>query len=213
MKRVKSAAVVLHSRKRSKQRGEIVKRKELRAEIQQPGQLENVVVYPSFLAQLHLVALLLISCVFTVYASLHFSWATQTLTLPHLFGYEISLYVPLFGLIPLVVLGALAHRLLDRCYILSDDYILEIEGRLSWTLRTVRLRYLHIRGLELDRTIWQHLLDIGDLRVGGEISPEDTDVVMYGIYKPQRYKDLIKERIDLKLKTLTNPTSYRLVGG
>ena len=171
---------------------------------------DDIVINPSLLAQLHILLAVLVTTVMAIYLAVSFDWGSQTLTLGQVLKHELRITLPLFGIVPLVLLGTLSHRLLDRRYLLCNDYILEVEGLLAWKLRTVRLRYLHIRGLEVDRTILQHLFNVGDLRVGGEISPEDTDIVMTGIYKPERYKDIIKERINQKVTALGLSENRRL---
>ncbi len=164
----------------------------------------NIIIRPSIISQLHLLALFLLSLWVTYDSFARFPDTVEHYFLGSAFGFDVGLSLPAMGILPLVLGAALIHKLLNRKYVLCEDYILEIEGLVAFTLRTVRLRYLHIRGLEIDCNILQRMLGVGDLRVGGEISPEDTDVVMMGIYNPNRYKDIIKERINRKLRLLAN---------
>lgn len=194
--------------------GRLARRKHARHRVRSAQEKEgSITIYPSPLAQVHLIFLIFMAAVIAAYVDARFVWGSQDLFLGEFFGYPLTVNIPLLGLVPLVLLAMLAHRLLDRRYVLSEDYILEVEGLLAWRLRTVRLRYLHIRGLEVDRSILQNLFGVGDLRVGGETSPEDTDVVMYGIAHPEAFKDLIKERINRKLAELKSPQLVRQATG
>ena len=156
---------------------------------------DNIVIYRSPLNEIPRGIVLLALYVATIYVSWTYPESIQYVSLGELFGRELSMGLPLFGIVPLVFMGAISHSLLNFRYVLTPDYVMEIEGLLDLREKSVRLHYIHIRGMEIDRSVLQKLLNIGDLRLGSAVAHGDSEIVMKGIYNPRHYKDIINQRI------------------
>lgn len=157
---------------------------------------EAIRVQKSALNQGINIILFILTALLMVWASRELPWSVQTIKTPGLIlGYQISVRVPLFGLIPLMLLCRVAHELLNYKYFFTDEYVLVKEGYLSFSSKTRRLLYIHIKSVEIDRNLYQRLVNLGDLRISGDPSNPHADVVLVGLRDPHRYKDILQERI------------------
>ena len=103
-------------------------------------------------------------------------------------------HIPLFGIIPLVLGAKLLHDMKDSKLLLYKDYVLYAKGLMSWQEHTVRIRYNHLREIEIDQTILQKLFGIGDIVLISMSSQSEDEVYMRGIPNPRHIKDLIEKR-------------------
>ena len=106
----------------------------------------------------------------------------------------VILPIPLFLLLPVVLASYIIHGLYNYKYVISNDYVLDYEGVLSFKMTETRVEYEHIRGIEVDRTIYQRILGLGDIRIGTAVR-NDVEVLLKGIYNPHYYKDIIESRL------------------
>ncbi|MCB0319227.1 MAG: PH domain-containing protein, partial [Bdellovibrionales bacterium] len=60
--------------------------------------------------------------------------------------------------------------------------------------------YEHIRGVELDRTLYQRMFNLGDIKIGSSMKNE-IEVLIRGIYKPDYYKRIIEYRLRLHMES------------
>ena len=102
--------------------------------------------------------------------------------------------IPLFLLPPIVLAAYIIHGLYNYKYIISDDYVLDYEGVLSFKMRETRVEYEHVRGIEVDKTLYQRMLGLGDIKIGSAMK-NDVEVMLKGIYDPNYYKDIIENRL------------------
>lgn len=155
----------------------------------------NVVIFRHPFDETPRILLLLLFYAAAIYISVAFPVTVQRVPLGSIFGKEMSIGIPLAAIVPIMMMGGIVHSLYDVRYVLTPDYVMEIEGLLSFNEKSVRLHYIHIRGMEIERNIFQKMFNIGNLKLGSAIAQGDSDVVLRGVYDPRRYKDIINERI------------------
>ncbi|MCB0339394.1 MAG: PH domain-containing protein, partial [Bdellovibrionales bacterium] len=83
-----------------------------------------------------------------------------------LFGWRISLSLPLFTLVPLYALMRLAWPIYDAVFMIDKRGIEMKTGILSLNQRIVRVRYEDIRSIELDQTLMERALNVGTVGIG-----------------------------------------------
>ncbi|MCB9030143.1 MAG: PH domain-containing protein [Deltaproteobacteria bacterium] len=106
--------------------------------------------------------------------------------------FDISL--PLFGILPILSFAYVAHRLLDDKYVIDQDSLREISGLLSFNKKDMRIQFENIRGIEIDRNLYERLVNVGDLKVGSAMH-EGIEAHLAGIRNPSKYRDIILERM------------------
>ncbi len=154
----------------------------------------NIVIGPSVRDQwVHLIIFVFLM-VFMVVGSLRFPWLVQQVNLNLPPGYDITFNVSLLALFPLISIAFIAHRLFDERYILTPEYILEISGRCSLKFHSARLRYIHVKDVEIDKKLYQRFLNVGDLIVATSITSGDSNIRMKGIVNPWEIKKIVQER-------------------
>jgi len=78
---------------------------------------------------------------------------------------------------------------------LCREYVSAYSGLLGTTLRTTRLLYEHVRGVEIEQSLIQRMLGLGDLRVGSDVNKGEGEMVICGIKNPDNLKDLLLDRV------------------
>lgn len=105
-----------------------------------------------------------------------------------------TLSLPLIGILPFLILAYTAHRIFDCKYIIADSYIRELSGLASFKKKDKRLEFYNIRGIDIDRSLLNRILNVGDLKIGGSMHDE-VEVVFSGIRNPSKYRDIVVERM------------------
>jgi uncharacterized membrane protein YdbT with pleckstrin-like domain len=163
---------------------------------QRPEEHPQIVIYRSIRSRfLSLVAVFALTAA-SIYVSSHYPWSMQYIDIGAWLGVSLLLPLPLFSIVPLAFLAQIVHSLLDYRYILCDDYVLGVEGLLSLKRKSIRINYVHIRGMEIDESLWQQVLRVGDLTIlATTLDQGEHLVTMRGIANPRRIKDLIQARV------------------
>ena len=94
------------------------------------------------------------------------------------------------GLILVVIWGCRNEKL---CF--CSLYVSRYTGILGNNLRTSRLLYHHIRGVEIEQSIIDRMLDLGDIHVSSDNSRASAEIVIRGVRRPERIKDILLERV------------------
>ncbi|MCB0325882.1 MAG: hypothetical protein KDD69_20025 [Bdellovibrionales bacterium] len=150
----------------------------------------NFVVTESWRNQLVLLAVLIFGTALLIYLTADYpEMFVQRIE----FG-ELVLPLPLFPIYALALLALLLHRLLNECFVLAPDYLLYIEGRLSWRRRTIRLYYQDIREIEIDQTLAQRVVNTGNVTVTPLAVGVERTLVVDGVKNPRLLKDLLLAR-------------------
>lgn len=161
---------------------------------------DEIVIYRSAWSELGKILLVILTGVVMVYVSNRFPWTVQHLSLGQLFGRELNVGIPLLGIIPLLILGRLAWKLLNNKYVLGHEHVTEVNGILSFKLSTTRLLYLHIRGVEIDATIFQRILNLGDVHLASDVYKGEGEIVFEGVKNPNLIKEVLQQRTTMKLR-------------
>lgn len=167
-------------------------------EIQYPKANENnnkIVFFRSYLSQLPKIILFIISIGLLFYTALKMPWSVQHANLGEIFGQEVNLSIPLFGIIPLVLIFWIGHELFDEAYIIGDSYVLEIRGRASLSARNIQIDFPNIRAVEIEQSLLQRILGLGDLHIATSASQSMPQLTMQGISNPEYYKEVLELRL------------------
>ena len=169
---------------------------------------EPIVIFRAVRSEAAGILLLFTLIVLTIYLTARFDWSVQHLQIGTWAGRTVTLPVPLFAILPLALLGVLVHAALNCRYIICDTYVLEVSGLLDIRRRSVRLNYVHIRGVEISASLWQQLLGVADLIVLGPIvNHSEHTIVMKGVKRAHSIQDLIIQRIQTQLKNVGAPAA------
>ena len=155
--------------------------------------LPNQVFNHSMMNQAPMVFFSLGTTLVTLYLTLVFPWATQWIAVSASSSFAIP--VPLFVIIPLVLLGKLIHDLKNTKFVLCPDYVLFIDGIIGWKEVSLRMGYEHIHEIEIEQTILQRILGTGDLTLLSIASSGNQKLRMDGLRSPRQVKNLIQERM------------------
>lgn len=99
------------------------------------------------------------------------------------------------GLAGVVLLLVVLWKCLNEKLCFCSLYVSRYTGILGNNLRTSRLLYHHIRGVDIEQTILNRLLDIGDIHVASDNSRASAEIVIRGVRRPERVKDILLERV------------------
>lgn len=156
---------------------------------------ENIVIKRSPRDELGKITIWIVLLWYAIYGTLNLPWSIQKVFLGTIAGYQVAFYLPFFLLFPLVFGIYILHRLYNYLYVLTPDYVLEVSGRISFNLKSQRIRYAHIRGVNVEQNIFQRIFNVGDIRLASAMQQRDSDVLMEGVANPNLYKDIINQRI------------------
>lgn len=167
---------------------------------------EPLVIFRSIRSETAPLLLLLVLVVLAIFLTARFEWSVQRVALGTWAGRNMGLPIPLFAILPLGLLANILHSALNYRYILCDTYVLEVSGLLDLRRRSLRLNYIHIRGVEISASVWQQLLGVADLIVIGPIvNHSEHTIQMKGIARAHAIKDFINAHIQDQLKQVGNP--------
>jgi hypothetical protein len=105
-----------------------------------------------------------------------------------------SFELPLIPMIPLALLGKWAWSTMNVKLVLTPEYLILLDGVLSWRQRTVRLEYQKIQEIEVQQTIPQRILGIGDVSLIPVATSKHGQVTMPGVPSPRVLKDILRFR-------------------
>jgi hypothetical protein len=176
-----------------------MKKNELKAIITEKCSGETIVIFRSAFSEFTGFFYVIILVAMASYLTFIYPWSLQhaEISIPDLFAFSVP--VPLFALIPLTMLLRVFHNLFDCRYIICDEYVLEVDGLWSFARKSVRINYIHIRGIEIDESFNQRLLGLGDIAILGVADQGHPSIVMRGVAKPRQIKDIIQERVTRQL--------------
>lgn len=153
------------------------------------------------------VILFILTCIAVPIITAQVPTTVQHIDLGETVGLGLSFNLPLFGLLPLMLLASIAHSLFNYRYIICDDYLLEVDGILNFALKTTRINFLRINVIEIDQNFYQRLFNTGNILLSTAVTQGDGMIVMRGISNPRNCKDLIQERINYHASIANTPTA------
>ena len=145
-----------------------------------------------FLSKGPTLLLFIILVIVAFYLSARYPWSIQPIAISE--QSDFVFHLPLFALPPVLLLFYILHILRDRRYIIGADYVRSIQGLLSLRKKDVRIELQNIRGIEIDRSLYERILNLGTLHITSTMSSEH-DVMLVGVLNPSNYRDLILERM------------------
>jgi hypothetical protein len=149
---------------------------------------DNLIVRESWLNQFPLVIVFLALEILASYLLIEFPEASTVDV--ELFGRVVK--VSWVSFVPLLILGKAAFHVLNERLVLTPEYLIQVNGRLTWREKSARLEYHHIQEIETEQTILQRVLGLGDITlkpIGG------APMRMVGLYNPREVKNVIRERV------------------
>jgi hypothetical protein len=108
-------------------------------------------------------------------------------------AYRLSMSLPLYWLVPVWWLSTLLFRIYNVRYSADERGLEAVTGILSFSQTITRLRYEDVRSLELDQTLLERVLDVGELEIG-TAGTAGIEMVFEGISEPFRVKTMIQDR-------------------
>ena len=107
-----------------------------------------------------------------------------------IFGYQISMSLPLFWLMPLIALGIAIFRIYDVRFAVDSRGVHCTVGIMNIYQRTTSIRYEDVRGITLEQTIIERSLGIGRLLIGTAATGE-SEILFDGIAVPEEVQAMI----------------------
>jgi len=89
------------------------------------------------------------------------------------------------------------HAIYNYKYVLTDDFILAMEGILSLQLLQTKVRYEDIKFVEVDKSILGRILDYGNVYIASAAT-SDIEITLRNISSPFLFKEFIMGQVGLK---------------
>lgn len=150
---------------------------------------ENTILHPSWLNQLPLLLVFLVLELLVIYVRIEFSDRSAH-KLP---DGTLDTIISLLPVFPLLVLAKAAFTIFNERLVLTPHYIIHVMGRISWRVRSVRLEYQHIQEIEIQQTILQRIVGVGDISIVALGGANVAAVHMHGLANPRAVKDRIRD--------------------
>lgn len=151
---------------------------------------ESIVLYRSHLGELPAILLLIVSFVAMFFLSMQYPESIQRIPIQINPDLSFNLVIPLFGIIPIVIMGYLTHALCNFRYTIGPDFISETEGLVSSKKVDRRIEFDFIRGVEIERTLFGRIVNVGNLKIGSAMSSE-IEICFQGIRDPSLWRDVV----------------------
>lgn len=158
------------------------------------------VIRQSFLNHGLMIFLIALSVPLSIYLSVRFPWAMQ----PLIRSEFVTIKLPFFAIVPLVIVAKLMHSSRDLKMVFTDDYVLFITGLMSWREKSIRLHYFNIKEIGIDETLYQKLFGLGDLIITAVATQIESAIRMPGVRNARMIKDFINQRMDAQIHERQN---------
>ena len=155
---------------------------------------DSVVFYRHFLSALPAIILFVVTAILSLYFSVTYPASVQWISLFRIGGFQVNIAIPLFALVPFALGALIIHQLYDCRYEIGDGYVRCTSGRLGFSKQDLRINMEHIRGIEIDRSLYGRIVNIGDLRIGSAMH-EEVEIVMGGVFDPSHYRNIVTQRM------------------
>jgi uncharacterized membrane protein YdbT with pleckstrin-like domain len=153
---------------------------------------DTLYFFPSLLAQWLIITLLFLSVVVTIYFTAYVPFGA----IPFKFGLGSSSHtftLSIFSVISIIFLAALLHQIFDSRYIIGKDYVRGVNGLLSFQERDSRIDFENIREIEIDASLIDRILNIGDVLIMSSVNSEAV-VHLNRVYNPWKLRAIIEYR-------------------
>ena len=150
-------------------------------------------------SELGLMVLYLVLSIFCIVISNRFPDLTIKGELFSVSSYNIYLFLPILWFVPIITLMIPTYNIYNVLYKIDNRGIEAIKGRIALKQTINRVRYEDIRGIDIEQTIIQRMLDVGTLRIGTAASA-DSEVTLEGIEAPYEVKDMLERERDARVE-------------
>lgn len=150
---------------------------------------DNIIIHQSWRNQIGTLFVFVLVLALTTYATVLYPDFT---TVPLDFG-ETEIDFPLLNILPLILICRAAYVIYNERFVLTPDYLIHVTGRLAWRGRSSRLDYTKIQELEIEETLLQRALAVGDLKIIPMAGTDSNSIRLRGVGAPRAVKDVIRE--------------------
>jgi membrane protein YdbS with pleckstrin-like domain len=147
---------------------------------------DNIIIRQSWLNQCGMILLILMTLAGTSYVSLLYPEYTTI-------DSNIGVSIPLLNLIPLTMVLRCAFTIYNERFVITPEYLIDVEGRLAWRERSTRIEYHRVQEIKIEETILQRLFNLGDVTVVPLAGTEGIPICLRGVSHPRTVKDLIRQ--------------------
>ena len=137
----------------------------------------------------------LVLCIASVVLSMHFPASVMTGKLLTIGSTTFYLSLPLYWLVPFGWLSILIVRMYDVSYVADARGIEAYEGILSLRQKVMKVRYEDIRSIEFDQSLFERLLDVGEVDIG-TAGLSSVEMVLCGVASPKAIQDFVQNERD-----------------
>lgn len=148
---------------------------------------DNVIIRQSWLNQLGPILLALLTLALTSYLTIIFPEYTTITS-------ESGWSLPLLNFIPLTILLRSAFHIHNERFVVTPEYLIDVEGRLAWRERSTRIEYHRVQEIKIEETIVQRIFGLGDVTVVPLAGSDGVPICLRGVIQPRLVKDLIRQR-------------------
>jgi len=153
-------------------------------------------VWRSEVPRLIVLALLAVA---SVVLSQLFPWSVLTAPIGSIGGYQVSLSLPLFWLLPLMGFFEVAFRIYNVRYLIDARGIEARIGILSLNQSITRIRFEDIRSIETHQTLLERILNVGLIEMGTAASA-GVELVFRGVARPKEVQDMLQRERDVRVR-------------
>ena len=158
-----------------------------------PVKFPKIKMRRSLLAELPLLLLTIVSIILAVYFTIKHPGSIQHIELYEFDNWTLSLPIPFYAIIPVLLGVYLFHLMFDCIYVIGHDYVRSITGLISLTKIDNRIELNNLRGVDIHRNLYHRLVNVGTLRISSA-THDNVEVSLYDIYNPSHYRDVILKR-------------------
>ena len=170
---------------------------------------ERVVIRKVWRSELPRVVLIVLLMIIAPVLSRSFPGSVVTGELFTLFGTKVYLSLPLWWLLPAVLLLEAAWRVYNVRYVIDEEGIESWQGILSLRQNITHVRHDDVRSIETDQTVIERILDVGEVLIG-TAATGDVEVVLQGVPSPKKLQNWLIVKRD---KVQKRNAQLRRAGG
>lgn len=160
---------------------------------------DYVIIPKVWRSELKSIALFLIFSAMSIYLSNEYPASIIRGPIIEFETYGIYLWLPLWWMVPAVVLMLTIIRIYNVRYKVDQRGIEMRIGILSFHQRINRLRFEDIRNIEIEQTIIQRILDTGRLEVS-TAATGTIEIIMEGIAAPNEVRSMLEREREIRQK-------------
>lgn len=151
---------------------------------------KRITFYRTWLSEIHLTMLFISSLIGSIILTDYFP---ESLIVGELFSIgesTIFLTLPVFWLAPFLILSLGIFGIYNTKYSLEPDGVFSLEGILSFSQKSYKVRYEDIKSVEMHQTLLGRIFDYGDIKVGSA-ALGSVEINFRGVASPLEVQEMI----------------------